>query len=377
MHIQRLRRCFYSAKHILSCEAHLSGRVAALSPAGHLIARSAFTLLLLLCCGLVPGMAQNLTVCTGASFTIASIQDSDASATYQWTVNGADIPEATDVSYTDADGITEAGVYLFVRKAYTEECGLQVSNGFIVQVAAATAPGVTTTFAAFSPCTTAAAGATWTLQDTRDGGNNYTYKVKKMQDGRIWMVQDLKFGDCPNNTGYWYNDNSEAATTHTPTVYDGYVGHCRATSQANAGYLYNWPAAMQNVNAYYGSTDDSFQCIGTSGSGCQGICPDGWHIPTGAPDGEFQALHNAPGRNCSTSNDNCWNANSDWEGVYGGSCNLSGVLSNQGGVANYWSSTYYNNNNVYDLIFLSSITFPGTNNYYKQDGFSVRCVRNY
>jgi uncharacterized protein (TIGR02145 family) len=348
-------------------EAHLSGRVAALSPTGHFIARNAFILLLLLCCGLVPGMAQNLATYTGASFTIVSIQDSDASATYQWTINGDDIPEATDVSYTDADGITEAGVYLFVRKAYTEECGLQVSNGFIVQVRMS--------FAEFDPNPDAAVGTVWYLTDTREGGNSYTYKVKKMQDDRIWMVQDLRFGTCPNDLTHWNNDNSAAATTNGRTVYDGYVGHCRSTTYTAAGFLYNWPAAMQNVNAYQGSSDRTFQCTGTSGSGCQGICPEGWHIPTGASDGEFYTLHNVSDRSCATDNDDCWDASSDWEGVLGGSCNNSGSLYDEGN-AYYWSSTYNGSNYAYALYFNSGTTYP-VYTFAKYTGRSVRCIRNY
>jgi uncharacterized protein (TIGR02145 family) len=245
-----------------------------------------------------------------------------------------------------------------------------------------TALGATINFTAFNPCSNAAIGATWTLQDTRAGGNSQTYKVKKMHDGHIWMVQDLKFGTCPNSTASWYNDNSEAATTHSPTVYAGYVGHCRSSTYTNAGYLYNWPAAMQNKDAYsggsyHGCSGTATGTTGTNPGACQGICPVGWHIPTGNSSGEFYDLHNNYGRNCSTSNDNCWNASSTWGGVLGGYCNSSGSLDYQGVSAYYWSSTYISPTGAYLLYFYSGSTGPGMSTNYKYDGFSVRCVKNY
>jgi uncharacterized protein (TIGR02145 family) len=251
-----------------------------------------------------------------------------------------------------------------------------------VEVLDSTAPGSTVTFTAFNPSVSAATSTVWYLVDERVGGNSETYKVKKLQDGHIWMVQDLKFGDCPNSTTNWYTDTSAAATTHTPTVYSGYVGHCRASSQANAGYLYNWPAAMQNSNAYYGSSSN-VGCSGTSASttgtnpgACQGICPSGWHIPTGDSSGEYQALHNAIG-GCSTSNDNCWNATSVWEGVKGRACNLYGQIWYAETIAGYFSSTPASINNAYNLKFAPNHTYPGTNDVCKNCGFTVRCVMNY
>jgi uncharacterized protein (TIGR02145 family) len=235
----------------------------------------------------------------------------------------------------------------------------------------------TVDFTEFAPCPEAAVGTVWYLTDTRAGGNNNTYKVKKLQDNRIWMVQDLKFGTCPNSTASWNNDNSEAATTAGTTVYTGYVGHCRSSSQANAGYLYNWPAAMQSTKAYKGSSDNSFQCTGTSGSACQGICPSGWHIPTGNTAGEFNILHSVSGRNCSTSNDDCWDSGSTFEGVIGGYCSDGGSLYGQGSYADYWSSTYSSNGDAYFQYFDSAYTGRGTDSNSKGNGRSVRCVRNY
>jgi uncharacterized protein (TIGR02145 family) len=203
-----------------------------------------------------------------------------------------------------------------------------------------------------------------------------------MEDGRIWMVQDLKFGDkC--GTDFSGSNGSDQKGKVTSLTDKDYFGDCTTltdgSTPANRGYLYDWAAAIQKAGAYYGS-GSNVGCSGTGGSAnaCQGICPAGWHIPTGASSGEFYDLHNNYGRGCSTNNDDCWDAASTFEGVLGGGCASGGTLEYQGSVASYWSSTYANNNYAYHLYFYSTSVYPGTTNgAAKNYGRSVRCVRNY
>jgi uncharacterized protein (TIGR02145 family) len=280
--------------------------------------------------------------------------------TYTYTVPD----EATLLSFTDATG----------------------APGILGKKPCTTAPGATVAFEAFVPCPEEPVGTVWYLTDTREGGNDNTYKVKKMQDGRIWMVQDLKFGTCPPSTVSWNDDLSEADTQTEPTVHDGYVGHCRSTTYIDAGFLYNWPAAMQSTKTYYGGSyrGCSGTVTGTSDkapSTCQGICPKGWHVPTGNTDGEYLTLHNAMESytDFECSGVACWNASSQWEGVLGGHCTYDGTPNGQGSYANYWSSTYYSSGYAYVLNFDSDHVHPGIN-YFNNDkdyGGPVRCVRNY
>jgi uncharacterized protein (TIGR02145 family) len=252
-----------------------------------------------------------------------------------------------------------------------------------------TAPGSTVDFEAFDPDPEAAIGTTWNLTDTREGGNSYTYKVRKMPDGHIWMVQDLQFGDCPDDLTHWNDDKSEAATASTPTVHDGYVGHCRSTTYTDGGFLYNWPATMQNKGAYYGGTYTG--CSGTitgttdaAPGACQGICPEGWHVPS---DGEFYTLQNAmeSGVDFDCSGVACWTASSQWEGMFGGYCRPNGEPYGQDYGAAYWtSSTYYSSSSSSSSSSAYILNFyidgvPGINHfpYGKDFGVTVRCVRNY
>jgi uncharacterized protein (TIGR02145 family) len=208
-----------------------------------------------------------------------------------------------------------------------------------------------------------------------------------MADGRYWMVQDMKFGNKCDKKIFKGSNGSDQTGLVTSLTDKTYYGNCTASANSatpsNRGYLYDWAAAINKDSAYYGSSSDSGcsgTVTGTSGiapSACQGICPVGWHIPTGASGGEFYDLHYNYGRGYSTSDDNCWNASSDWEGVLGGYCDNSGTLGEQGEYGKYWSSTYGSDYSAYYLTFHSGLTYPGTDDYNKYYGRSVRCVRNY
>jgi uncharacterized protein (TIGR02145 family) len=241
--------------------------------------------------------------------------------------------------------------------------------------------GSTVDFTAFNPCTGYTPGATastWTLVDRRESNNVQLYKVRLMHDGRYWMVQDMKFGDKCDKTSFKGSENSNQ-TRRNLTSISGYpYGDCRNNPEPNTGYLYDWAGAMQKSGAYSGGGSD-VSCSGTgaAANACRGICPMGWHIPTGKDSGGFNALHNVASRGCSTDNDDCWDAASAWEGVYGGFCSYDGTLYYQGRAAYYWSSTYYNTSYASHLLFGSNSTYPDTRYSYKHGGFSVRCVRNY
>ncbi len=61
-------------------------------------------------------------------------------------------------------------------------------------------------------------------------------------------------------------------------------------------------------------------------------------------------------------------------GVLGGYGNGSSV-NNAGSQGRYWSSTYNNTNNAYNLYFNSSGNVNPQNNNNKNLGFAVRCVK--
>ena len=104
-----------------------------------------------------------------------------------------------------------------------------------------------------------------TIKDARD---NQTYRIVTI-GSQTWMAENLKY--LPSVVG------PGPGSKKTPHYYVyGYNGtnvtDAKATANYNTyGVLYNWPAAM---NGAASST--------TNPSGVQGVCPDGWHLPSDA-----------------------------------------------------------------------------------------------
>jgi uncharacterized protein (TIGR02145 family) len=137
------------------------------------------------------------------------------------------------------------------------------------------------------------------------------------------------------------------------------------------GGLYTWHEAMDWVET----------------EGAQGICPDGWHIPT---DAEWQDLINFLGGQYGTggklkatgttywtpTNDGATNI-SGFTGLPGGRCNYwDGGFENRGDFAYFWSSTEYDFIDAW-ILFLHY----NTDDVYKtwkdpNHGYSVRCLKN-
>jgi uncharacterized protein (TIGR02145 family) len=180
-------------------------------------------------------------------------------------------------------------------------------------------------------------------------GNNYP--VVEIGE-QIWMAENLKVTKAPDGSdieSYCYDDN--------PVIEDTY------------GRLYTWDVAMN------GSVIEM----------AQGICPDGWHIPS---DEEWKALEMYLGMTQEEADmENTWRG----EGVgtsliEGGSsgyeAKLSGRRSSGGsymliGLYEYvWTSTEYGDNAWRRCLNGSDSRVGRWNTFPKTYGFSVRCIKN-
>lgn len=123
--------------------------------------------------------------------------------------------------------------------------------------------------------------------DFEEGATSFTYAgetygFKTLKDGCTWMTENLRYvpagktpsADPKEEAGIWYpqtvveTDGTYAAAVSTDAAYI-----------AQAGYYYDFRTAV-GVEAITEANSTTFE-------GAQGICPAGWHIPTGA---EFTAL---------------------------------------------------------------------------------------
>jgi uncharacterized protein (TIGR02145 family) len=225
------------------------------------------------------------------------------------------------------------------------------------------APGATgVTFADFNPCSGASYNSTYTLTDARD---SKTYKVKYLADGRYWMVQDLKFGDLCNKTAFSGSTSDRTGNINSTGTY---YGDCRSNLVDCGGYYYDWPALVNKPGAYNGSTSYA-GCSGTTtaANACQGICPDGWHLPTKEEyDVLLENLHSIY---------NCTKANCMY--IYMESCVAGYVFGDQWerNEIVYLTSTYRNIESAYQIA--ASHPNMGTDiNGHKATGYTNRCLMN-
>ena len=143
-----------------------------------------------------------------------------------------------------------------------------------------------------------------TMTDSRD---NNVYKVATLKDGRTWMLDNLRYipsGLTPSNdlaslqAGIWFpviiNDTGDGVKFGT------------AADAARFGYLYNYSVALGQApdfavnlgiawNAGTMTADEASAALRQLNGG-QGICPDGWHVPTEA---EYTILYSASGSSLS------------------------------------------------------------------------------
>ena len=293
-------------------------------------------------------------------------------------------------------------------------------------------------------CDSLAENATVCLVDPRD---YRAYQVRKLADGKCWMVNDLKFGGdygdtdgCAVNNGEgnytyswcgsitkeyknWdtegqaytecisecqstcYRDDyypkwvaycgnipescSRGGSTNLTKAQEqfapGYYGHCRyvgviphsfyadeITYLTYDTYLYDWVATMQSTLAYQ---DSSATFPGQQ----QGICPIGWHIPTGENGGDFYGLADAYQYDYYSFTD-ASKFNSDGTGHVDGG---TGGLTSQYYLSDYWSSTGAYTYSSFALEmdnyygYSVNITNYGQNgSLYKSYGLAVRCVKD-
>ncbi len=208
-----------------------------------------------------------------------------------------------------------------------------------------------------------------TIKDARD---NQTYRIVTI-GSQTWMAENLKY--LPSVVG----PGTGSKTTPHYYLY-GYNGTNVADAKATANYntygvLYNWPAAM---NGAASST--------TNPSGVQGVCPDGWHLPS---DAEWTELTEYLGGTSDAGGKLKETGTTHWNSPNTGATNETGFTALPGGYridnGSFGDIGYYGfwrsatGSNAADAWFRYkdySNSSVSRSNYFKEVGFSVRCVRD-
>ena len=220
------------------------------------------------------------------------------------------------------------------------------------------------------------------------------YGTVKIGD-QCWMRDNLRTTRYTDGTGIpQAANNSFISTTDAYRYYPNGIGD----NVIDYGYLYNWMAVMHGENS-----SDSIP------SGVQGICPDGWHVPSNA---EWTQLTNYVSNQADyiCGDDSTYIAKSLasttgwWSWVWGGVCqvgrdksnnNATGFSALPAGQAGHWclsdyvisyfneqalfwsateASNYYGTANIIGSVYSQAIVDHKTG--YKEVAYSVRCLRN-
>lgn len=218
-----------------------------------------------------------------------------------------------------------------------------------------------------------------TVQDY-DGNVYNTVQI----GSQCWTKENLKTTHYTNGTAI-----PLGSTTSTTVAYR-YNPNNDAANVATYGYLYNWPAVMHG--------EASSNAIP---SGVQGICPDGWHVPS---DREWQEMEFAAGMSASDTAivGFCGNiasklcGNTGWTSsnvanaagnIYAENRDITGFSAipagtcdgNYNGFSNYadfWSTTESDISLAWRRSFGYSHAEVGRYSHSKSISYSVRCIHD-
>lgn len=214
--------------------------------------------------------------------------------------------------------------------------------------------------------------------------DNNTYNT--VQIGKqCWMKQNLRTKHYANGTAI-----TNGGTTSSTTTRYYYNNSSSSINLNNRGYHYNWAAVMNGEPSSMANP-----------SGVQGICPNGWHVPSDAEWSELTdyvrsqsgylcggkmnqiAKALASTNNWTTSNNSCRVGNNPSGNNATGFSAVPASAYSQGSfysnsAAWFWSSTQtdYSSSSAYGRELEHKNAYVSRNSYPETQGLSVRCLRD-
>ena len=187
------------------------------------------------------------------------------------------------------------------------------------------------------------------LTDERDG---QTYKIVKIGD-QTWMAENLNY---KTESSFCYNDSTEYCETY--------------------GRLYTWAAAVGKTEKECGSS-----LCGLPRRNVQGVCPDGWHMPSHEEMNDFvHTVGKYPLVTAIIKSRTGWDDGSNGTDDYGFSALPAGFRNIVGGYAGknstyFWLAEEDHQETAYKMGVIDGDPATwGCEN--KKLAFSVRCIKD-
>lgn len=197
------------------------------------------------------------------------------------------------------------------------------------------------------------------LEEMTDDRDKHVYKTVKIGD-QVWMAENLNFDP---------GDVSGMGETAWSGCYNNESANC-----SKYGRLYTWEVAMDNAECAFGKS-----CSISSENSVQGICPEGWHLPSST---EWDVLWSAVGGsdNAGTKlkSTKGWSEGSDSFGfavLPAGYRKPESNFEGEGGDASIWSSDADGAQYAEYWAFSNAANVGGWIGY-KSYAFSVRCLKD-
>jgi len=218
--------------------------------------------------------------------------------------------------------------------------------------------------------------------DLRD---SVVYKTVQIGE-QTWMAENLKATKYSNDSVLIDGSDAGDITEDFSTKYYFWYNDDSITNAEDYGALYTWSAALNGV-------------VGTENnpSEIQGVCPDGWHLPS---DAEWKELEIFLGMDSIDANNFGWRGtdqgaqlkdtgtvhwvdpNSDATNAVGFTALPTGYRQGEGeclylgsGTV-YWTSTEKNSGAAWIRQLFRDINGIDRSGFRKYDAFSVRCIKN-
>ena len=246
-------------------------------------------------------------------------------------------------------------------------------------------------------------GTAYTLKDKRD---NEEYKIAKLADNNIWMLDNLRLdpttvslSDLQNNTNASRSTLRYLKGDSTGTASDKYamsgvssswssnsysVPLVRTTDKDNTiasfgngsgkiGVYYNYCAASAGSYCYGDGTSTG----SPSGNATEDICPIGWHMPSSGGSGDYNDLYAAY-------NSSAYNTRNAIAATLSGFVSNGSVYNRSSGAtssgySHSWSNTLYDTSHMYSMYVshtLNNNVNPSNRDNYRYYGVNVRCILN-
>ena len=246
-------------------------------------------------------------------------------------------------------------------------------------------------------CSQTETGVTALLKDKRD---NKQYRVRKLKDGKCWMIDNLRLGTAGQALTLTTADSNVSSTK---TIPDSQIVDADATASWAGDYSSKYHIVAREDTTFEATTDAGIYTLSNEGYGnlyswntaivfstsydasqgtnaTQSICPKGWVLPQNAPGaGSFQTLYNSYSssdamREVATASTAVTNRGPEFKpaGYY-----PDGGVRDGGWRGYYWSRTaygyFYGLYRAYNLSFFTSAVSPQSDDY-QYYGLSVRCI---